>query len=85
MDSGAQGNILPLRTYKKIFPNSLTPDGRPTRSQPSGDGLTAYNGFIDQHYGTITMPCSYKDSYWVDTTFYIAETPGPVIFGLPTG
>ena len=85
VDSGAQGNILPLRTYKKIFPNSLTPDGRPTRSQPSGDGLTAYNGSPIQHYGTITMPCSYKDSDWVDTTFYIAETPGPVIFGLPTG
>ena len=34
-DSGAQGNILPLRTYKKIFPNSLIPDGHSTQSQPS--------------------------------------------------
>ena len=84
-NTGTQENILPLRTYKKILPNSLTPDGCPTRSQPSEDGLTAYNGSLIQHYGTITMPCSYNDSDWVDTTFYVVETPGPVMFGLPTG
>ena len=84
VDSGRQANILPLCTYK-IFPDSLTPDGRPTRSQPSGDILTAYNGSSIKHYGTITMPCRYKDGNWSDATFYIVEMPGPVIFGLPTG
>ena len=85
VDSGAQGNILPLRTYKQIFPDSLATDGHPTRSQPSGDGLTMYDGSSIKHYGTITMPCRYKDSNWSDATFYITETPGPIIFGIPTG
>ena len=29
LDMGAEANILPLRTYKKMFPHQLLPDGTP--------------------------------------------------------
>ena len=35
------------------------------------------------HHGTIVIPCSYGKRQ-CDTELYVAETPGPVILGLPT-
>ena len=40
--------------------------------------LTAYNGAAMTHHGTIVIPCSYGSK------FFVVETPGPVILGLPT-
>lgn len=84
VDSGAQGNILPLRTYTQIYPNYINSDGSPTKTAACKDNLTAYNGSQIHHYGTMSLPCKYNDGKWVNTTFYVADTPGPVIFGLPT-
>ena len=84
VDTGAQGNILPLRVYKDIYPKFISPQGKPTHTKPSNAKLTAYNNTPIKQYGTISIPCKYQDSHWRDTTFYITDSSGPVIFGLAT-
>ena len=76
VDTGAEGNILPLRVFKQIFPRSV-------KLTSSTASLTDYNGGKIQQYGTITMPCSYKNRHH-EETFYVADAAGPVIFGLQT-
>ena len=83
VDTGAQSSILPLRTFRNIFPQHVDSKGLPTTTTPSSTKLTAYNGTPIPQYGTIAFPCGYQSS-WSTCEFYIADTPGPVIFGLPT-
>ena len=41
VDSGEQGNILPLRIYGKMFPDCLDENGLPKDTTPSQTKLTA--------------------------------------------
>ena len=60
VDTGAEGNILPLRIYKKTFPNRFDRRGQPCRCalSPSGTILTAYGGTKIEQLGTCTLICS---------------------------
>ena len=82
-DTGAQGNVMPLRTFRNIYPNRVDQNGKPTDTTASNVKLTAYNGTTIPQHGTITIPCKYNGE-WKEATFYIADTAGPVIFGLKT-
>ena len=84
VDTGAQGNILPLRVYRQIYPQRVNNDGLPSTLKPSPTVLTAYNGTTIKQFGTITLDCQYQGSEWAPAKFYIADTTGPIIFGLPT-
>ena len=84
VDTGAQSNIFPLRTYHKIYPQNLDSSGYPTSTKPSSTTLTAYNGTRIPQHGTLTMQCQFENSPWEQCLFYVAETNGPIIFGLPT-
>ena len=61
VDTGAAGNILPMRTYKQIFPQRVSSKGLPLNTTPSNATLTDYHGRTIEQYGTITMPCNYLD------------------------
>ena len=85
VDTGAQGNILPLRTFKKIFPQRISKNGMPTNTSPSSITLTAYNGTEIKQFGTVNILCGDRENKkYHSTEFYVVETDGPVIFGLPT-
>ena len=86
VDTGAQGNILPLRTFRRMFPQSLDVEGypRPGATTPQSTLLLAYNGSHIRQYGCITIPCSYGDQRWMDAKFFVADTDGPKILGLPS-
>ena len=77
VDTGAQGNILPLRVFKKmpLSTNILA---------CTNTILTAYNGTNIPQQGVLELPCKYKDSEWCTETFFVADTPGPIIMGLPS-
>ena len=86
VDTGAQGNILPLRTFRKMFPEMLK-DGKPTygslvREQPFVK-LQAYNGSEIRQYGSLNLKLRYGNhaNAWHETQFYVAESPGPIILG----
>ena len=83
VDTGAEGNILPLRTFRKMFPRYISDEGYPLKTTPSSASLTDYNSHEIAQYGTITMQCTYRDrQHWEQ--FFVAEATGPVIFGLQT-
>lgn len=85
IDTGAQGNILPLRTYRNMFPELINANGLPKNTERCDDTLTAYNGSNIRHYGTVTIPCRYNSTDgFQETKFYVADTQGPVIFGYKT-
>ena len=84
VDTGAEGNILPLRTYLRMYPEHCTgPRPTPGHLKRSLTTLTVYNGESMKHYGTIDLDITLKD-YTTRATFFVAETPGPIILGLPS-
>ncbi|XP_014665236.1 PREDICTED: uncharacterized protein K02A2.6-like [Priapulus caudatus] len=79
VDTGAQANLLPMRTYRAMFP-----DTQDANLIPSQCRLVAYNGTPIKCLGTIAVPCRYKDSEWDFTDFFLVDVPGPAILGLPS-
>ncbi|KAL9964120.1 hypothetical protein ACROYT_G027704 [Oculina patagonica] len=85
LDTGAQGNILPMRIYREMFPHQIERDGKvkPNALSPSNVVLTAYGGSRINHHVIVSIPCSYGDENST-ASFYVTDTPGPAILGLPT-
>ena len=86
VDTGAQGNTLPVRMFKEMFPNSLTPEGLPQSDAVTQTDmvLTAYNGTIIKQHGCVELPCRFGSSSWTPTKFFVVESEGPAIVGLPS-
>ncbi|XP_070198635.1 uncharacterized protein [Littorina saxatilis] len=53
VDTGAQGNILPLRIYRRMFPEQLNLEGF-----PAAGATEAYNGTLIKQFGVITIQYS---------------------------
>ncbi|CAM1302408.1 Uncharacterised protein r2_g1227 [Pycnogonum litorale] len=83
VDTGAQRNTLPLRILRKMFPERMDSNGTP-RTTKSNVRLLAYNGTEIEHYGTISIPCRFKDSGFKTVTFCVVDVNGAAIAGLPT-
>ena len=86
---GAGGNMMPLRVFAKLFPNWLMETGMPTGLQKCNTKLRAYNRTNIPQLGALETTITWKDEETkevnkMDTTFYIADTPGPAILGLPS-
>ena len=80
---------MPLRAFAKLFPNRLTKTGMPTGLRKCNTKLRAYNGTNIPQLGALETTITWKDEETkevnkMDTTFYIADTPGPAILGLPS-
>lgn len=85
IDTGAMGNTLPVRIFQKIWPEKVDETGLPKmKFKKSETTLTAYNGTRIQHFGSITLPCYHKEGNLQPTEFYIVNTEGPAILGLPS-
>ena len=56
VDTGAGGNVMPLRTFTKLFPDRIADNGSPTGLQSTKTRLTAYNGSNIKHFGTLDTP-----------------------------
>ena len=85
IDTGAQGNTLPLRTFRRMYPDKLDADGFPVEHIVAAARyarLTAYNGTSIPCHGIVNIPCSYSNSAWNDTQFYIVDVTGPAVIGL---
>ena len=85
LDTGAQGNILPMRLYREMYPHQVDNNGKlkPNALLSSNVVLTTYEGLQIKHHGIVTIPCTYgKESTLAP--FYVSDIPGPVIIGLPT-
>ena len=83
VDSGAEGNTLPLRTFKSMFPNNTDTQGHPVMKETMGIRLTTYNGSALKCHGQVEIKCEYQGSTCM-ANFYVVDTPGPPLIGLPT-
>ena len=86
VDTGAQGNTIPLRMYRRMFPDRLDSGGFPSSDSTSNHKaiLTAYNNTRIKQYGSTSLPCRYDGSAWVTADFFVVDSDGPAILGLPT-
>ncbi|GAB1602684.1 hypothetical protein Ahia01_000548300 [Argonauta hians] len=85
VDTGAEGNTLPLRTFRKMFPKEVDNLGLPIPGSTKKECtiLTAYNGSNIVQHGSINIKCGYKDN-WRTLKFFVVTTDGPTIIGLPS-
>ena len=84
VDTGAQGDVLPVRIFRKMFPSLVDIDGFPkpgALKQKPKTSLTAYNGTKITQYGTVVLPCQFNNGKWVSVEFYVTESEGPAIIG----
>ncbi|WP_419629159.1 reverse transcriptase domain-containing protein, partial [Thiolapillus sp.] len=86
VDTGAQGNILPLRIFRRMFPERLNPNGFPAEgtTETRRTILHAYNGTPIKQFGVINLSCKYRDSDWQNAEFFVTESEGSAILGLPS-
>jgi hypothetical protein len=84
IDTGAEGNVIPLNIYAQLFPNaSYNSSGQPKDLTPSNTNITAFGGHAIKHYGICSLTLSYSGSS-NQFPFHVVNTTGPVILGLPT-
>ena len=88
VNTGVGGNVIPLHAFAKLFPRCINADGSPRGLKSSMICLTAYNRSKIPQFGTLDTAIDWtpkgKDvanHLW--TRWYIADTPGPAILGLP--
>ena len=89
VDTGTGSNVMPLHTFTKLFPKQFDTDGHPTGLTPSTTCLTAYNSSPIRQFGTFRTcmnwtPQGKQTTNCLHTQWYVADTPGPAILGLPT-
>ena len=83
LDTGAQGNILPMRLYREMYRQHVDNNGKikPNALLSSNVVLTAYGGSQIKHHGIVNIPCTYGKEGTL-APFYVTDTPGPAIIGL---
>ena len=88
VDNGAEVNILPLHTFRSMFPHQLDEDGYPKKDALRGSRtmLQCYDDSKLANHGTITLRLKHylKDSFQ-DHQFFVVETPTwkEIIIGHP--
>ena len=90
VDTGVGGNVLPLCIFQHLYPNHISPTGLPTGLDHISTWLTAYSRSHIPAYGALCGPITWQPGHpgawphWVNSYWYIADTPIPAILGLPS-
>ena len=85
VDSGAEANVMPLSTYKRLFPERVGADGQPLPRflRKATRTLEAYGGVRVPHFGTVNVPCEYNGKKFM-CRFFLCDIEGSMLVGLPT-
>ena len=88
VDDGAEGNILPLNSFRAMFPHALDANGylRPGFLRGSKTMLECYDDGKLINHGSIKLKLQhYSEKSFQDHSFYIVETKTlkPIIVGHP--
>ena len=90
VDTRAGENLLPLHVFQCPYPNQISPAGLSTGLDHISTRLTAYNGSHIPLYGALHGPftwqpgCPGAQPHWVNSYWYVTDTPGPAILSLPS-
>ena len=77
VDTGAQINLLPMRTFIKMYPY---PTNIPM-IEKNNIRLSIYNGKEIEQYRKFDLTLQYDST---QATLYVVDTTGPVLLGLPS-
>ena len=88
VDDGAEGNILPLNSFRAMFPHALDANGypRPGFLRGSKTTLECYDDRKLVNHGSIKLKLQhYSEKSFQDHSFYVVETKTlkPIIVGYP--
>ena len=84
LDTGAEGNIISLATYKLLAPDTdFDRNGIPCHLQRSNTRITAYGGSRIPQYGTCELMLDHRGKKQ-SATFFVVQSNAPLIIGLPT-
>ena len=90
VDTGDGGNVMPLYVFQHLYPNWISPPGLPTGLEHVSTRLTVYNRSYIPLYGAFCSPIIWQPGgpgaqpHKVNFYWYVADTPGPSILGLPS-
>ena len=74
VDTRANGNIIPFRIYKKIYPRYVSSKmGKPTAIRREITTRWAVNGTKIPQYGSVILKIKHKDSPIIQAKFYKCE------------
>jgi hypothetical protein len=83
VDTGAEGNVISVDTYKKLHPTiPCNAKGVPVNLTPN-TVITAYGGHSVRHFETCVLNLS-REHHSKPYVFHVVDTVGPTILGLPT-
>ena len=88
VDDGAKANLLPLCSFRSMFPHALDGDGYPLDGflNDSRKRLECYNDGKLVNHGSITLKLKhYSNGSFQDHQFFVVETPASreIIIGHP--
>ena len=90
VNTRAGGNVLPLCVFWWLYSDQISPAGLPTGLDYVNTQLTTYNRYHIPLYGALHGPIPWQPDqlgarpHWVNSYWYVADTPGPAILGLPS-
>lgn len=85
VDTGAEGNVLPLRIFRLMYPDKVNEGGIPLPGnlRHTATVIKVYGETIIPSMGTLTLKCRYGDAQ-TQAIFYVVDVIGPAILGLPS-
>ena len=89
IDTRSGGNILPLHLFQQLHLKQTSPEGLPIGLDPVQTKLTTYNRSPIPLYRILCSTILWQPNtpgarpHMIHSYWYIADTPGPALLGLP--
>ena len=86
LDMGAEANILPLRTYKKMFPHQLLPDGTPDPQflKKTTLDFECNKRSTIRSLGCIILEIGLPDKHLMPAQFFVSADHEQILIGHPS-
>ena len=86
LDMGAEANILPVRTYNKMFPNRVLEDGTPDPKylQPTHIEFECNKDSIIRSLGCINLDIAAPGKKLINSQFFVSSHHNQILIGHPS-
>ena len=86
LDMGAEANILPVRTYNKMFPDRVLEDGTPDPKylQPTHIEFECNKDSIIRSLGCINLDIAAPGKKLINSQFFVSSHHNQILIGQPS-
>ena len=86
LDTGAEANILPVRTYNKMFPDRVLEDGTPDPKylQPTHIEFECNKDSINRSLGCINLDIAAPGKKLINSQFFVSSHHNQILMGHPS-